>query len=226
MANDFDDENLDDLEDNENISNPENNDEDNWTYENHDLGEDVVLHTDDYSIDEDAGEDEENEDDEDDEDDEGQVANEIESQVENFAKNKIKDEAKKHVSKTAIKALVSNPYFWLVAGIVVGAIALIAIIIIVCLAIVAPFKNVDIEGGVFDTAKGIKGDMFYGARVVYKDDEKKSNELHSNYENLVADFLLSIDNINGIDLTINLEYTETPSYINDMISNLKSREST
>lgn len=96
-----------------------------------------------------------------------------------------------------LKAILTNPYVLAALAIIL---ALVILIVIIAVAVGAPFGNIDVENGKFDTSKGIKGDKFYGARVIYYDEAKASSELQLYYANLVKDFLYEISNIEGITL--------------------------
>ena len=103
-----------------------------------------------------------------------------------------------------LKALVTNPYFWLVVGIVLAVVLIIVLIVVLVNAMQAPFSNIDPENGVFDTANGIQGDKFYGARVVYYDDSQAHTDLQKYYTSLSSDFLFEIDKIEGINFNTGL----------------------
>ncbi len=110
----------------------------------------------------------------------------------------------------------------IVLGVILTIIQMVFTIAIVCMAIlviaIAVNQNVDVENGQFATAAGISGDKFYGARYIYYDDEKAVQELESNYQNLVVDLVTRIDEINGIDATIQLTWTgDRPAELTQMI---------
>lgn len=121
-----------------------------------------------------------------------------------------------------IATKIPPPFNFIVLGVIL-AIVLIAILILVIAmsfgaASSAPYENVDIPSGQLATAYGIKGDMFYGARYVYYDDEKAIEQLESDYENLVINLITQLNDINGIDATVELTWSGTrPEKITQMI---------
>lgn len=125
----------------------------------------------------------------------------------------------------AVKDIITKipfPANVIVLGVIITIIQMIvsvAIIAMVVLVIaIAVNQNVDVNNGQFATAAGISGDKFYGARYIYYDDEQAVFELESNYQNLVVDLVTRIDEINGIDATIELDWAnERPAELTQMI---------
>jgi len=113
-----------------------------------------------------------------------------------------------------LKALLSNPYFWLVVGIILAIVLIVILIIVIINAIQAPFSNIDIENGKFDTSDGIRGDRFYGARIISYDEDLAFNELQKYYIYLSADLLFRIDTLDGINFNAGL-VTPNPDDLNN-----------
>ena len=107
--------------------------------------------------------------------------------------------------------LIPPPFNFIVLGVILALILIALLILIIMIATSvaasAPYTNTNVKGGILDTASGIRGDAFYGVRLVYEDNEKAKTELVTNYENLVVDLITKIDEINGIDTTLQLHYT-------------------
>lgn len=107
--------------------------------------------------------------------------------------------------------MIPPPYNFIVLGVILAIILIALLILFIAIAIssaaAAPYANTDVASGILDTANGIRGDAFYGVRLIYKDDEKAKEELVTSYENLVVDLITKIDEINGIDATLELHYT-------------------
>lgn len=125
------------------------------------------------------------------------------------------------VVKDVVKKI---PFPWNVAALasiaaVLLRIIMFAIMIIIILSIAGSVnQNIDMDNGQIATSAGMSGDKFYGARYIYYDDEKAVQELESNYQNLVVDLVTRIDEINGIDATVELTWTEErPEKLTQMI---------
>lgn len=114
--------------------------------------------------------------------------------------------------------LFTPPVLWGTLIVLFLILLLILILIIVPAIAGAPYENVNLENGVFDTAQGIMGDKFYGARVIYKDDEQAVKDLEYYYENLSTNFLGNVGNYDGVNLILSLDYTdERPEEVTTLI---------
>lgn len=131
---------------------------------------------------------------------------------------------KASLAAQGIAKLIINTMPWSLIVIAILALILIFVVVIIMISTSigasasAPYENVDISPNKFDTSYGIMGDAFWGARYIYYDDEKAIEELESNYENLVINLITKIDEINGIDFSIELNYNERPQEITDMVT--------
>ncbi|MBQ8431209.1 MAG: hypothetical protein IJX26_04665 [Clostridia bacterium] len=160
------------------------------------------------------------------------IEDEVNKQAKELAKSEIKALAKKggkaigSAAKAGGKAIASGvsslitaiaPFLpYILIGLLIVLVVFIAVFAIV--GAVNPAKNIDIENGQFDTAFGITGENFYGARIVYYDQEKATQELETYYENFVSNVLLKIDEINGVELAISLNYAYArPDQLTEMI---------
>lgn len=115
--------------------------------------------------------------------------------------NKVKSAITKLGSK-----LVANPLFWKIVLIIL-AVLLGAIIIAVFVSAILSLFVVDSynkENGTISSLYGISGDKFYGARMLYKDDEKASVEIKDNYLKCTYSLLKDISQ-NGITFTFSLD---------------------
>lgn len=137
-------------------------------------------------------------------------------QIENKAKAAKK--AGKLIKKGSfIVKLFVPPTLYITLGVLAAIILLIIIIAIVSALSDAPYENVDVGNGVFDTAQGITGEQFYGARIVYRDDEKAVKDLEYYYENLSTNYLSNVGELTGVTLKIDLEYSTRPEEVTALI---------
>lgn len=125
------------------------------------------------------------------------------------------------VAKDLFK-LIPPPFNFIVLGVILALILIFILTIVIMIAVssamAAPYANTDVKSGKLDTASGIQGNAFYGVRLIYEDNEKAKTELVTSYENLVVDLITKIDEINGIDAVLQLNYTgQRPAELTDMI---------
>lgn len=104
--------------------------------------------------------------------------------------------------------IFTPPILWITLVVLLFILILLLILIIVPAIAGAPYENVNLDNGVFDTSQGIMGDKFYGVRIIYKDDERAVKDLETYYENLSTNFLGNVGNYDGVNLILSLNYTE------------------
>lgn len=163
-------------------------------------------------------EEEESPEEEEEESPEEQIKNEVADKVKQQAKEAAKKAAQKAAKAAAkgllaaAKALFVPPVLFITLGVI--AVLLIVIIIIVMVNAIAAaeaahYENCDPVNGVFATADGIRGDAFYGGRVVYLDPEKSNNDIKAYYEALALDFIEDVSESKAeITLKLDLENEE------------------
>ena len=124
-------------------------------------------------------------------------------------------EIAQNVAKEGTKKFFLNPLIW--KGLFLGLITLLIFVfftvIISAVVTVFTYDTFDHENGKMSSLYGIKGDKFYGGRVLYKDDETSSEEMKNNYLNFTYLLLNDLKN-NGIELSPIAEDFKTDSMVN------------
>lgn len=118
----------------------------------------------------------------------------------------------------ALSKFFMTPPGWITLAVIAGLIIIAVVVFVIIAAVAAPYENVDVASGKFDTSSGIMGDKFHGARIIYYDNAKAVQQLESNYEDLVIDLITNIDTINGVDVSLEVNYTdERPEILTELI---------
>lgn len=135
--------------------------------------------------------------------------------------NNIAEKAKAATKVVGMKLakIFKNPLFWKIT--LVGLIFLVCLVLVdVVVSTVTAFFSFDTfnkSTGKMSSLHGVNGDSFYGARFIYKDDEKASIEMIEDYKQLAYTLVVDVKDYLEIKdsqgQTINLEnYPNLPLY--------------
>lgn len=144
-----------------------------------------------------------------------QQAEKMGSKLKQTAKN-TGNKVKQAMSRTTrgLAKVMKNPLFWK-ALLIVGCIVLVVFFIIVIIEIIAsaftfnPFNPVN---GTLGSVFGIQNDKFYGARLIYEDDETANTEIKDVYLKFTQSILIDINN-DGANVSI-----DTTTHNNNQIT--------
>ena len=118
--------------------------------------------------------------------------------------------------KEAIKA--ASPYSWAVVAAVIVYLLYILLFIILVLIVLAIIVAISASQEVEYMSEnyGVTSEYFYGIRTAYVNEDLLTESLELSYKQYVIDILKSIENTNGVSITIELpEISEDEPFTND-----------
>ncbi len=161
--------------------------------------------------------DEEELNDEESEAEEEELEEEAEQQLQEYAKKRAKEnlekKAKQKVSKSAAKKVVMSVLKMLAPALPYIAIALLVIIVVAAAWYAIETMLNPFGAGGMSSVNGIKGERFYGARLIYKDELQAQADILENYVNLIGGATANVKLEDG-EVAINLTLPENFNYRN------------
>ncbi len=111
---------------------------------------------------------------------------------------KVADKIKQVGSKVA-KNLLKNPLFWkiLLIALAFGIVVMLIYVIVAAIISLFTYNPFNPSKGTMSSLYGMNGDSFYGARLLYKDDEKAAQEIIDSYKKFTYQLLCDVEGTYG-----------------------------